>query len=242
MDSPCNRRSHPASCDRCSVILGSMFPRGYAQRLINQTIDLAPRAEVPYATHVPILVGVATAFKPKVLIEFGSGTFSTLSFLDDVAFPSLQKVESYENNRQWFEQVREQLPPNTLIDLHFVEGDMHQAVDGANTREAGVIFIDDSPTEKARVPTVEEVARRCGDEPVVILHDYDLWRLRLTARKFENRICFRAFNPQSCTMWHGHPERRPILETVNRVIRQHATDVALTDIRAWKELFSMEFR
>jgi hypothetical protein len=226
-----------------------MFLGRYARKLRSQgtelydrRIGLSQRAKEPYATHVPILVGVAAAFRPESLIEFGAGTFSTLSFVDDVAFPSLQRVESYENNRNWFEQVREKIPSNSRIHLQFVEGDMYRAVRNANTFGAAMIFIDDSPTAKERASTVDEVARQCGTRPVVVLHDYDLWRLRLATRKFENRISFDAFNPQSCVMWHGHPERRPALENVKRIIHRHATVVPLTDIRAWTKIFSIELR
>ena len=216
--------------------------RSQGTRLYDQSIGLARIAKDPYATHVPILVGVAAAFRPEFLIEFGSGTFSTLSFLDDVAFPSLQRIESYENNREWFEQVSKRLPSNARVNLQFVDGEMYRAVHGANTPDAAMIFIDDSPTSRARVSTVEEVARHCGTEPVVVLHDNDLWRLRLATRKFENRISFDAFNPQCCVMWHGHPERRPALEDVNRIIHQHAASVRLTDIRTWMKIFSTELR
>jgi predicted O-methyltransferase YrrM len=216
--------------------------RKQGRRLYEQGISLAPRSEEPYATHVPVLVGVAAAYRPKSLLEFGAGTFSTLSFLDDVAFPSLQRVESYENNREWFEQLRQRLPANARVHLQLVEGEMYRAVEGANPSGAGMIFIDDSPTAEARVPTVVEVARRCGTGPVVVLHDNDLRRLRLAARKFENRISFNAFNPQCCVMWHGHPERRPILEQVDRILHRHAARVPLTEIRAWAQIFPSELK
>ena len=214
--------------------------RKKVRRLYEQYIGLAQIAGEPYATHVPVLVGVAAACKPKLLIEYGSGTFSTLCFLDDVAFPSLQKVESYENNREWLEQIQKKIPQNALVNLHFVEGEMYHAVEGANTTNASMIFIDDSPSAEARVPTVKEVARCCGTEPVVVLHDYNLWRLRLAARKFDNRISFDAFNPQCCAMWHGHPERKSIFKKVNRIIHQHAGHIALTNVREWKKVFSNE--
>lgn len=203
-------------------------------------IGLKPRSDEPYATHVPVLVGISAVCRPKLLIEFGSGTFSTLSFLDKEAFPSLERVESYENNLEWFEQIQKKIPFNALVKLNFVEGEMYRAVQSANTASASMIFIDDSPTDAARVPTVEEVARGCGAEPVVVLHDNDLWRLRLATRKFENRVSFNAFNPQCCVMWNGHPERMPVLKKVNRIICLHANDVALTDIRTWMRIFSDE--
>jgi len=214
--------------------------RNQGKRLYDRSIGLTTRAVEPYTTHVPILVGVAAACKPKLLVEFGAGTFSTLSFLDEVAFPSLQRVESYENNREWFEHLQKTLSNRTRINLQFVDGDMYRAVEGANTPDAGMIFIDDSPSAKERAPTVVEVARCCGTEPVVVLHDNDLWRLRLATRKFGNRVSFKIFNPQCCVMWHGHPERRSIFENVSRIIYRHATDISLTDIRAWADIFSRE--
>ncbi len=212
--------------------------RGQAKRFYDRSIDLKLRSTESYATHVPVLVGVAAACKPELLIEFGSGTFSTLSFLDDTAFPSLKEVESYENNLEWFEQVREKLSCNGRIRLHYIDGDMYRVVQDSNTAVADMVFIDDSPSAKARVSTVEQVARRCGTKPVVILHDHDLWRLRWTTRKFENRVSITTFNPQCCIMWHGHPERRPVLKEVKRIIHEHATDIPLTDIRGWMELFT----
>jgi hypothetical protein len=212
----------------------------WVRNLYNLSIDLAPRSEEPYATHVPVLVGVAAVLRPKRLIEFGSGSFSTLSFMDDVAFPSLEQVNSYENNKEWFEQVQQRTRGNSRIDLQYFAGDMYQAVAGADVAAADMIFLDDSPTAEERVKTVKEVSRLGRNGPVAILHDYELWRLRLAARQFEHRVAFDAFHPQSCAMWHGHPERRPILEDVARTISQHASDVPLTDIRAWIRVFTVK--
>lgn len=214
--------------------------RRQAVKLYDRSINLAPRSEEPYATHVPVLVGIAAAFKPNILVEFGSGMFSTLSFLDRVAFPSLQAVRSYENNRQWFDQMRQRLPSNAGVDIEFVEGQMFLAVGRAITTGAAMIFIDDSASAEERVPTVHEVARVCGPEPVVVMHDHELWRLRMATHKFEHCICFDALNPQTSVMWNAHPERRPVVENVRHIIRQNAAVLPLTDIRAWVEVFSKD--
>jgi hypothetical protein len=161
-----------------------------------------------------------------------------MSFLDEKAFPSIRRVDSYENNQEWFDQVRQKLPSSGRINLHFVEGEMYKAVRGAKPATADMIFIDDSPSAQARVPTVREVARACGEEPVVIMHDHDLWRLRLATRNFEHRISIDAFNPQCCIMWHGHPERMLKFQRVGDIIRKFAASLPLTDIRAWADVFS----
>jgi hypothetical protein len=157
-----------------------------------------------------------------------------------MAFPSIRRVDSYENNREWFDQVRQKLPSSASVNLHFVEGEMYKAVSAANPRAADMIFIDDSPTDRARVPTVEEVAGSCGTQPVVILHDNDLWRLRLATRKFEHRISIDTFNPQCCIMWHGYPERKLVFQRVAGIIRECDASIPVTDIRAWFEVFSRE--
>ncbi len=209
-------------------------------KLYERNIGLAEKSDEPYATHVPVLVGVAAACKPETIIEFGSGCFSTLSLLDETAFPSIRRVDSYENNHEWLDQVRKKLTSTSRINLHFVEGDMYKAVRAAQPSAAGMIFVDDSPTAQARVPTVVEVARFCGSQPVVILHDNDLWRLRLATRNFEHRISINTFNPQCCVMWHGHAERLPKLQRVGKIIRECGTNIPLTDIRTWAEVFSRE--
>lgn len=211
-----------------------------AARVYERSIRLAKRSSEPYATHVPVLVGVAAACKPESIIEFGSGTFSTMSFLDETAFPWTRRVDSYENNRQWFDQVREKLPPSMRVSLHFAEGEMYKAVDAVNACAADMIFVDDSPTDRARVRTLEGLARSCGTRPVVVLHDYDLWRLRLATRRFEHRISIDTFNPQCCIMWQGHPERRQRLQRVGRIIRECGATIALIDVRAWAGAFSRE--
>lgn len=201
---------------------------------------MARRSEEPYATHIPVLLGVASVIKPRLLIEFGSGAFSTLSFLDSSAFPSLERVESYENNKEWLEQIQAELPATSRIRLHFVQGDMHGAVGGASTSNASMIFIDDSPSAEERVESVLEIARCCGTEPVVVLHDYELWKLRLAARRFPNRLSFNAFNPQCGVLWHGHGERRHALKRAGSIIRRFAGSIPPTDIQAWRKVFSTE--
>ena len=210
------------------------------KKLYHVGIGLGPRSEEPYATHVPVLVGVAAAVQPKRLVEFGAGSFSTLSFLDKAAYPSLERVCSYENDAEWYEEVRRKLPEDSRIDLQYFDGDMYRAVPRADVSSADMIFIDDSPapTPEVRAMTVKAVSKLCGERPVVVLHDYDILKLRVTAREFENFVVFDAFNPQSVVMWNGHPERRAMLEEVNRTIRENAGSVGLTDTRRWIEVFT----
>lgn len=55
-----------------------------------------------YGSHVPALVSVAKTFKIKTVTEFGSGRYSTSSFLNREYFPDLEKLKTIESNQQWF--------------------------------------------------------------------------------------------------------------------------------------------
>jgi predicted O-methyltransferase YrrM len=68
--------------------------------------------ENDYATHVPILIGLARMREIKNVLEFGCGHYSTLTFLNRAAFPHLVKLHSIENDSSWSETIRE-LPGTT---------------------------------------------------------------------------------------------------------------------------------
>jgi len=151
---------------------------------------------------------VAATCLPERLVEFGSGNFSTLTFLDETVFPSLLRVESYENDRLWMQQMEAKLAGNPRVACHFFEGRMRDTVSGANLAAADLIFMDDSPSGWERAHTVREVARTCGERPVTIVHDYELPGIRLACRKFEHRFAFTSFTPQSCAVWNGAPTEK----------------------------------
>src|ERR1044071_885749 len=49
-----------------------------------------PRAHNDYATHIPILIGLARLREIRRVLEFGCGRYSTLTFLKASAFPHLE--------------------------------------------------------------------------------------------------------------------------------------------------------
>lgn len=200
-------------------------------------LGAAARSEQAYATHIPVLIGVAAACFPQWVIEFGSGDFSTLTFLDQAVFPSVRRVESYENNRDWMQHMRAKLAGNPRVVYRFFEGRMRDAVSSANLSAADLIFIDDSPNGWERAHTVKEVALICHEQPITIVHDYELPALRVACRKFEHRVEFTPFTPQSCAVWNGNPDRKALLEGVARRIEENASRLSVTDVRGWAKVF-----
>jgi hypothetical protein len=211
--------------------------RAIAKYLYYRGLGVAACSEQPYATHIPVLVGVVGACLCERLVEFGSGNFSTLIFLDETVFPSPLRIESYENDLSWMQQMEGKLAANPRIAYRFFNGRMRDAVSSANLAAADLIFIDDSPNEWERAETVKEVARTCGKRPITIVHDYDLPMIRFACRKFEHRFPFISFTPQSCAVWNGDPNRKALLRSVAQRIQQHAARLSVTDARGWKKVW-----
>lgn len=214
------------------------MPKELAKRAYEHWIRLGQLASEPYATHTPVLIAVASIVRPETILEFGGGVFSTLSFGNHEIYPSVQRVISYENDRGWYLKLREAVPVGSCIDLNYVDGPMHAAVDEIDLSLASMMFIDDSPSGELRSRTVAAVARKCGSGQVIVLHDTDLWRLRWSSRRFEHRVVIDAFNPQSSILWNGHKEWVSVYEHVNHVIHANSGRINLTDATGWKGVFS----
>lgn len=194
-------------------------------------------SEQPYATHIPVLVGVAATCLPERLVEFGSGNFSTLTFLDETVFPSLRRIESYENDLSWMQHIDAKLAGNPRVACQFFDGRMRDAVSGANVAAADLIFVDVSPSGWERRHTLMAVARNCGKRPIIIVHDYDLPGVRVACRKFEHRFSFTSFTPQSCAVWNGSLHRKALLESVACRIEENAPRLSVSDARGWAKVF-----
>jgi len=208
-----------------------------AKYFYRRALGIVACSERPYATHIPVLVGVAAACLPERLVEFGSGDFSTLAFLDETVFPSLLRIESYENDLSWMQHIEVKVAGNPRVACRFFEGRMRDAVSGANLEAADLIFLDDSPSGWERAHTVREVARTCGERPVTIVHDYELPAIRVACRKFEHRFSFASFTPQSCAVWNGDPRRKVLLQGVARRLQENASRLSVTDARGWADVF-----
>jgi hypothetical protein len=216
---------------------GMFSLKALAKQLYCRTQGMVPRSEQPFATHIPVLIGVAAVCFPHRLIEFGSGNFSTLTFLDERIFPSLNQIESYENDLSWMQEMETKVAGDSRVTCRFFEGKMRDAVSQAGVAAADLIFIDDSANGWERAHTVTEVARTCREKPITIVHDYDLPAIRFACRKFDYRFPFTAFTPQSCAVWNGNPGRRAWLEGVERRITENASRLPAADAQGWAKVF-----
>src|SRR5688500_12640303 len=87
-----------------------------------------PRARNDYATHVPILIGLARIREIRNVLEFGCGYYSTFTCLNASAFPHLERLQSVENDGAWAETIRESAQDDERWSLKLVDGEIANAV------------------------------------------------------------------------------------------------------------------
>ena len=80
-----------------------------------------PRSLNDYATHIPILIGLARLREVRSVLEFGCGHFSTLTFLNRSAFPHLESLLSIENDDSWAATIEQAAKHDPRWTLQVVE-------------------------------------------------------------------------------------------------------------------------
>src|SRR5215510_13473279 len=143
---------------------------GPAKRAVFGTV---PRAEKDYATHVPILVGLANAVAIKKVLELGCGEFSTLTFLNRFVFPDLVQLDTFENDQFWLDRICELTGEDSRVTTNYADGDIDKVVQRINVDEYDLIFIDDSTSADQRARTIAEIAsKQC--KALVAIHDFEV--------------------------------------------------------------------
>src|SRR6185295_18218708 len=106
----------------------------------------APRALKDYATHIPILIGLARSREVRNVLEFGCGRYSTLTFLNASAFPHLERLNSIENDDSWAATIQEVAKGDDRWTLHIVNSEISESVRDLDLESFDLILIDDSKT------------------------------------------------------------------------------------------------
>ncbi|HEY0723368.1 MAG TPA: hypothetical protein VGD41_05175 [Pyrinomonadaceae bacterium] len=191
-----------------------------------------PRAANDYATHVPILVGLARLREIKTVLEFGCGNYSTLTFLNRAAFPKLEQLLSIENDVAWAETLRASVKDDERWRLELVESEISDSVAELNLEAFDLILIDDSKTSAQRAATIRNVVRKRPRHPWIVIHDFEVDEYQRAATGFRERHRFRAYNPETGLMWNNGdgPSR---LKTFNRILKNNAGALAPDDIEGW---------
>jgi hypothetical protein len=192
-----------------------------------------PRAPNDYATHVPVLIGLARLREIRNVLEFGCGYYSTLTFLNRAAFPNLETLESVENDSEWAESIHATAKQDARWTLKLVGGEIADSVSALDLEKFDLILIDDSKTSAQRVATIRTVARKQLQHPWTVIHDFEIEEYREAAVGFRQRHRFRAYNPETGLASNNVTDAR----TLDRALKTKARTLQPDDVAAWITAF-----
>jgi hypothetical protein len=192
----------------------------------------APRARNDYATHVPILIGLASIHEIRSVLEFGCGYYSTLTFLNRAAFPHLKRLQSVENDASWAETIQEVANDDERWVLKLVDGEIADSISHLNLEAFDLILIDDSKSSAQRAATIRAIAACRPKRPWIVIHDYEVEEYRSAARGFEQRYAFRTYTPQTGLVCNKAVE----LESLLRLLKENK-NLQPDDLEGWLSAF-----
>ncbi len=212
--------------------------REFRRRLKSRPVpNKVARSDNPYATHLPILVGLAGVWRIRRVIELGSGLYSTSTFLNRAAFPDLQELRSFENDREWAARVRECVADESRHELTIVQGPMSKVPGQLQFADCDLVFIDDSTSQSERLATIEAVGRSCGEQLVVVIHDYEEPKYRRAASEhlefMQRHFTFTAFNPNTGVLSNSGREVQRRLREIEQRISSYSSVIELEDSDRW---------
>ena len=193
----------------------------------------APRALNDYATHVPILIGLARLREIKSVLEFGCGYYSTLTFLNRTAFPHVERLHTVENDTSWSETINEVAKVDERWTLQIVKGEIAGCVAKLDLERFDLILIDDSTTSTQRAATIRAVANKRPQHPWIAIHDFEVGEYREAASGFKHRHRFRAYNPETGVVTNQMNDWK----IIKRVIKSNAKLLEPAAIAQWSASF-----
>jgi hypothetical protein len=102
------------------------------------------------------------------ILEFGTGHNST-GLIRNLIEGTNRKLVSYENNREWYNKMKEIYPENKNHQYVFIEGDWESAISVLPKFDWSIVFIDQSPWDARRL-TMEHFK---DTAEYVLIHDVD---------------------------------------------------------------------
>jgi len=208
-------------------------------RVDRHILGIPPRAQNPYATHLPILLAVARQRKVRRILEMGSGTYSTLTFLDRKYFPDVERVDAFENDAAWAEKVKTAAGDDPRLVLKTISGAVCEVVDTLDAGTYDLALVDDSVTCAERAATLRRVAAQHPKSTIVVVHDFELPEYRQAGEGFLHRVRIASLNPNVGLLWNDGM-RRSGWRKFNVWLARHRDRVAPDDLAGWSRLIEQE--
>ena len=204
--------------------------RGW-RKLKSAVNPLPPRAQNAYATHVPVLIGLAAIRRIERVLEFGCGHYSTHTFLQRSVFRNLKALHSVENDPVWSEKIRAAVKDDPRCDVTAVNGPMCDAVPAFDLETFDLILVDDSTNAEDRAATIRRLAGLHPVHPWIVIHDYEVEEYRRASSGFKQRFAFKAYNPH--TGFVSNSEFPDALKTLDQQSKTNSSRFAADDVERW---------
>jgi predicted O-methyltransferase YrrM len=188
---------------------------------------------IAVSTHLPILMFLARTRKISKVLEFGSGMFSTLNFLDKNCFPDLNHLKSYETDAFWASKMKELVMADPRSELIFSENPLAGLVANMDM-DFDLILVDNSMESKQRCDTIRQVAK-VAHRAIVVIHDYEHPPYQRAAKGFQHKYRFLAFNPNTGLVWNNNDYEANEFRRIDLAIAK--SNGAPNDINHWNALF-----
>lgn len=200
-----------------------------------------PRALNDYATHVPILIGLARLREIRSVLEFGCGYYSTLTFLNRSAFPHLERLQSVENDASWAETIHEAAKSDERWILKLVRREIADSVPALDLEAFDLVLIDDSKNSTQRSATIRAVADKHPQRSWIVIHDFEVGEYRRAAADFKQRHSFKAFNPETGVL-SNRPTQVTQWKFLDRTIKARSRTLEADQTAQWIRALSVLIR
>ena len=193
---------------------------------------LPPRARNDYATHVPVLIGVASLRRIERVLELGCGNYSTKTFLNQAAFPHLKELRSLENDPLWARTMRLGVD-DPRCTIAFTNGPIAEAVSTLDLDYFDLIFVDDSTSSEQRTATIKALSAHHPKNPWLLIHDYEYDGYQRASAAFRHRFIFNAYNPETGLVFNSSNRSQTELKQLNQRLKANCRQLEPDDIDGW---------
>jgi len=211
---------------------------GLIRRLLRRR--LPPRSATDYATHVPILVGLGCSLRIAKVLEFGAGFYSTLTFLNRLAFPDITSVHSIESDSEWISRVYAAAENDPRLRIRCVPEPIESILSELDLSEYDLVLVDSSTEASRRAALIRELAHRPTARCLFVIHDFEIDLYKAAAKGFLKFVDYSAFNPCTGVLWHARRDWEKGLKDLRCIVGCHAKTLAPEDIESWVKVFRKE--
>lgn len=192
------------------------------------------RARNDYATHVPVLIGLAALRRIERVLEFGCGNYSTKTFLNRAAFPDLRELQSVENDRAWADQMRGAVGRDARCVMNVVSGAISNVVGRFDLESFDLVLIDDSKDASERAATTRAVFDAGTEGTWIVVHDFEVFDYQNAAAGFKHRFTFKSYNPQTGLVFNSTPQHD--FKGLDKLIRTNSARLEPDDLAGWLQV------